>query len=177
MQEIRAWFDGPVALSGAIAGGSAILAAQAMGADFAYIGSAWIATEEANAAPGYKQAITENAAADIVYSNLFTGVHGNYLRPSIVAAGFDPDHLPQGDPSRMDFGSGGTSAAKAWKDIWGAGQGIGAVREVVPVATRVAQLAAEFAQAKARLAARTGMAFSESARNVGADAKGTVVAR
>jgi nitronate monooxygenase len=154
MQEIRAWFDGPVALSGAIAGGSSILAAQAMGADFAYVGSAWIATDEANAVAGYKQAITENAAADIVYSNLFTGVHGNYLRPSIVAAGFDPDHLPHGDPSQMDFGAGGTSAAKAWKDIWGAGQGIGAIREVVPVATRVAQWADEYDQAQARLGTR-----------------------
>jgi nitronate monooxygenase len=119
MQEIRAWFSGPVALSGAIASGSSILAAQAMLADFAYIGSTWIATAEANAASGYKQAITENGASDIVYSNLFTGVHGNYLRPSIVAAGFDPDNLPLGDAANMDFGSGGTSAAKAWKDIWG----------------------------------------------------------
>jgi nitronate monooxygenase len=158
MQEIRAWFTGPVALSGAIACGRSILAAQALGADFAYMGSAWIATAEANAVPGYKQAIAENAASDIVYSNLFTGVHGNYLRPSIVAAGFDPDHLPQGDPSRMDFGSGGTSAAKAWKDIWGAGQGIGAIGDVVPVAVRVAQLRDEYDQAKAGLAARTGMA-------------------
>ena len=157
MQEIRAWFAGPVALSGAIACGSSILAAQAMGADFAYIGSAWIATEEANAVPAYKQAITASAAADIVYSNLFTGVHGNYLRPSIVAAGLDPDNLAQGDPSRMDFGSGGNTAAKAWKDIWGAGQGVGAIADIVPVATRVARLAAEYQQAKIALAARTGM--------------------
>ncbi len=163
IQEIRAWFSGPLALSGAIASGSSVLAAQAMGADFAYIGSAWIATEEANAAPGYKQAITENGAADIIYSNLFTGVHGNYLRPSIVAAGFDPGHLPQGDPSRMDFGSGGNSAAKAWKDIWGAGQGIGAIGEVVSVATRVAQLRAEYQQAQRELAARTGPAPAANA--------------
>jgi nitronate monooxygenase len=168
MQEIRAWFAGPVALSGAIACGSSILAAQAMGADFAYIGSAWIATVEANAAPGYKQAITENAAADIVYSNLFTGIHGNYLRPSIAAAGFDPDHLPHGDPSHMDFGAGGTSAAKAWKDIWGAGQGIGAIRAVVPVAARVAQWADEYQQAQARLAARWGARNGLAAVKIGA---------
>ena len=168
MQEIRAWFDGPVALSGAIACGRSILAAQALGADFAYIGSAWIATEEANAAPGYKQAITAGAAADIVYSNLFTGVHGNYLRPSIVAAGFDPDHLPQGDPARMDFGSGGTSAAKAWKDIWGAGQGIGAIHEVVPVAARVAQLAHEYQQAQASLSAQLAARPGITIRNVDA---------
>ena len=154
MQEIRIWFDGPLALSGAIACGRSILAAQALGADFAYIGSAWIATTEANAAPGYKQAITQNGAADIVYSNLFTGVHGNYLRPSIVAAGYDPDHLPQGDAGTMNFGSGGANAAKAWKDIWGAGQGIGAIAEVVPVAERVARLAREYDLAQAGLAAR-----------------------
>ncbi len=153
MQEIRAWFDGPVALSGAIACGRSILAAQALGADFAYIGSAWIATIEANAAPAYKQAITDNGASDIVYSNLFTGVHGNYLRPSIVAAGFDPDHLPQGDLTKMDFGGGGNSAAKAWKDVWGAGQGIGAVHEVVKVAERIAHLTAEYQQAQAELRA------------------------
>ncbi len=155
IQEIRSWFGGLVALSGAIACGRSILAAQAMGADFAYIGSAWIATDEANAVPGYKQAIARNGASDIVYSNLFTGVHGNYLRPSIVAAGFDPDHLPQGEPSRMDFGSDGIGAAKAWKDIWGAGQGIGAIAEVVPVAARVARLAEEYGQAQTGLAARS----------------------
>lgn len=160
MQEIRAWFAGPVALSGAIACGHSILAAQAMRADFAYIGSAWIATEEANAAPAYKQAITQSAAADIIYSNLFTGVHGNYLRASILAAGFDPDHLPQGDALAMDFGAGST--AKAWKDIWGAGQGIGAIHEVASVSARVAQLAAEYGQAKAQLAARAGMAAAQA---------------
>ncbi|MDE2403514.1 MAG: nitronate monooxygenase [Sphingomonadales bacterium] len=154
MQEIRTWFDGPVALSGAIACGRSILAAQAMGADLAYIGSAWIATAEANAPAAYKQAVVDGGASDIVYSNLFTGVHGNYLRSSIVAAGMDPDNLPVSDPSKMDFGSGGNTAAKAWKDIWGSGQGIGAVRGVAPVAERVAQLAAEYEAAKAELAAK-----------------------
>ncbi|MFC0203787.1 NAD(P)H-dependent flavin oxidoreductase [Novosphingobium soli] len=158
MQEIRAWFDGPVALSGAIASGRSILAAQAMGADFAYIGTPWIATPEANAADGYKQAVVDGHAADIVNSNLFTGVHGNYLRPSIVAAGMDPDKLPQGDKSQMDFGSGGNTAAKAWKDIWGAGQGIGAVHAVEPVARRVEALAAQYQSARADLAARVGIA-------------------
>ena len=155
MQEIRSWFDGIIALSGAIACGRSILAAQALGADFAYIGSPWIATEEANAAPAYKQAITKSYASDIVYTNLFTGVHGNYLRGSIAAAGLDPDNLPQSDPSKMDFGSGGSSAAKAWKDIWGAGQGIGVIDHVVPVADRVAKLAAEYAAARAELQARS----------------------
>jgi nitronate monooxygenase len=126
-----------------------------LGADFAYIGSPWIATEEANAAPAYKQAITESHASDIVYTNLFTGVHGNYLRGSIAAAGLDPDNLPQSDPSKMDFGSGGASAAKAWKDIWGAGQGIGVIDRVVPVADRVEKLAAEYAAARAELQARS----------------------
>lgn len=148
VQEIRDWFAGPLALSGAIANGRSILAAQAMGADFAYIGSPWIATPEANAPEGYKQAVVEARAADIVYSNLFTGVHGNYLRGSIAAAGLDPDHLPQSDPSKMDFGSGGTTAAKAWKDIWGSGQGVGAVKAVVPVAERVARLEAEYRAAR-----------------------------
>ena len=129
IQEIRQWFDGPVALSGAIASGSSILAAQAMGADLAYIGSAFIATKEANASEGYKDMIVESNASDILYSNLFTGVHGNYLRPSIVKAGLDPDHLPVSDPSAMNFGSGGNQEAKAWRDIWGCGQGIGAVHE------------------------------------------------
>lgn len=154
MQEIRAWFDGPVALSGAIAHGRSILAAQAMGADFAYIGSPWIATHEANAPGAYKQQIVEGAAADVVYTNLFTGVHGNYLRPSIRAAGLDPDNLPVSDPSKMDFGS--DVGAKAWKDIWGSGQGIGAVSAVESVAERVEQLAGQYAAAKAELAARTG---------------------
>ena len=129
IQEIRQWFDGPVALSGSIATGDAILAAQAMGADFAYIGSAFIATHEARAVDGYKNAIVESNSDDIVYSNLFTGVHGNYLRGSIVNAGMDPDKLPESDPSAMNFGG---DAKKAWKDIWGCGQGIGAVREVLP---------------------------------------------
>jgi nitronate monooxygenase len=151
MQEIRAWFDGPLALSGAIAHGRSILAAQALGADFAYIGTPWIATTEANAAEGYKQAIVEGHAKDIVYSNLFTGVHGNYLRASIEAAGLDPDDLPQGDLRAMDFGSGGTSAAKAWRDIWGSGQGIGAVQAVETVAGRVETLAAQYAAARADL--------------------------
>lgn len=155
MQEIRSWFDGPVALSGAIAHGRSILAAQALGADFAYIGTPWIATAEANAAAEYKQAIVEGRASDIVYSNLFTGVHGNYLRPSIVAAGMDPDNLPQGDASAMNFGSGGNMDAKAWRDIWGSGQGIGAISAVEPVAARVGALAAQYAAARAELATRT----------------------
>lgn len=149
VQEIRNWFDGPLALSGAIASGDAVLAAQAMGADFAYIGSAFIATEEANADAHYKQAIVDGRAADIVYSDLFTGVHGNYLRASIVAAGLDPDNLPQGDLKTMSFASGG--AAKAWRDIWGSGQGIGAIDTIVPAAARVAQLADEYRAARARL--------------------------
>ena len=149
VQEIRNWFDGPLALSGAIASGDAVLAAQAMGADFAYIGSAFIATEEANADARYKQAIVDGRAADIVYSDLFTGVHGNYLRASIVAAGLDPDNLPQGDLKTMSFASGG--AAKAWRDIWGSGQGIGAIDTIVPAAARVAQLADEYRAARARL--------------------------
>jgi nitronate monooxygenase len=151
IQEIREWFDGPLALSGSIATGDAVLAAQAMGADFGYIGSAFIATEEARAAEGYKQMITESASSDIVYSNLFTGVHGNYLRPSIVAAGMDPDNLPTSDPSAMNFGSGGNTEAKAWKDIWGCGQGIGAVKQVVPAADLVARLVREYNAAKARI--------------------------
>jgi nitronate monooxygenase len=150
IQEIREWFDGPVALSGSIATGAAVLAAQACGADLAYIGSAFIATEEANAQAGYKQAIVDGRADDIVYSNLFTGVHGNYLKPSIRAAGLDPDHLPEGDVSTMNFHEGST---KAWKDIWGSGQGIGAVKDVVPAAALVARLTREYQAAKARLAA------------------------
>ena len=154
MQEIRAWFGGPVALSGAIAHGRSILAAQAMGADFAYVGSPWIATHEANAPDDYKQQIVTGRASDIVYTNLFTGVHGNYLRPSIIAAGLDPDNLPISDPSKMNFGS--ESSAKAWKDIWGSGQGIGAVSVVESVAERVDRLALEYAAAKSELAARVG---------------------
>jgi nitronate monooxygenase len=151
MQEIRSWFDGLIALSGAIAHGRSILAAQALGADFAYIGSAWIATHEARAVDAYKQAIVDGSAADIVYSNLFTGVHGNYLRPSIVNAGLDPDNLPVSDPSKMNFGSGGNTDAKAWKDIWGSGQGIGAVKAVETVAQRVDVLASQYADALAAL--------------------------
>jgi len=151
VQEIRAWFSGPLALSGAIAHGRSILAAQALGADFAYIGSPWIATPEANAAPAYKQAIADGRAADIVYTNLFTGVHGNYLRGSIAAAGLDPDDLPESDPTKMDFGMGDVTAAKAWKDIWGSGQGIGAVEAVEPVETRVARFEAEYRAARAAL--------------------------
>jgi nitronate monooxygenase len=128
-----------------------VLAAQACGADLAYIGSAFIATEEANADARYKQAIVDGTAGDIIYSNLFTGVHGNYLRASIVAAGLDPDNLPEADPSRMNFGSGGNQAAKAWKDIWGCGQGIGAIRQVVPAATLIERLMQEYSAARARL--------------------------
>jgi nitronate monooxygenase len=150
VQEIRAWFSGPLALSGAMATGGAVLAAQAMGADLAYIGSAFIATDEARASDAYKKAIVEGSSDDIVYSSLFTGVHGNYLKASIRAAGLDPDNLPESDPSKMDFG-GGESAKKAWKDIWGCGQGIGAVRQVVPTAELVARLAREYQAARARL--------------------------
>lgn len=148
VQEIRSFFDGPLALSGAIANGRAILAAQALGADFAYMGSAFIATQEANAAEGHKQSIVENGAEDIVYTNLFTGVLGNYLKPSIRAAGLDPDNLPASDPSAMNFGS---NRVKPWKDIWGAGQGIGAVREVLPAADFIARLAREYDEARAGL--------------------------
>ena len=160
MQEIRQWFTGLVALSGSIANGHAILAAQAMGADFAYIGSPWIATKEANAQKGYKQAIVDGRSQDIVYSNLFTGVHGNYLRPSIVNAGLDPDNLPVSDPSAMNFGSGGNTEAKAWKDIWGSGQGIGAVDAIDSVAERVDKLEAEYNQARNELAAKAGMTLT-----------------
>ncbi|MDO9157810.1 MAG: nitronate monooxygenase family protein, partial [Burkholderiaceae bacterium] len=149
IQEIRQWFDGPVALSGSIASGGAVLAAQAMGADFAYIGSAFIATEEARAADAYKQAIVDSNSDDIVYSNLFTGVHGNYLAPSIRAAGLDPDKLPESDPSQMNFGG---DKAKAWKDIWGCGQGIGAIDKVQPAGELVAQFKREYAAARERLA-------------------------
>ncbi len=151
VQEIRDWFDGPVALSGAIATGGAVLAAQAMGADFGYIGSAFIATDEARADERYKQMIVDSRAADIVYSDLFTGVWGNYLRPSIEAAGLDPDNLAKGDLSTMNFGSGGNTDAKAWRDIWGSGQGIGAVKAIVPAADLVARLKREYEAARARL--------------------------
>ena len=148
VQEIRTWFDGPVALSGSIATGDAVLAAQAMGADFGYIGSAFIATEEARASDAYKQAIVDGNSDDIVYSNLFTGVHGNYLAPSIRAAGMDPDNLPESDPTKMNFGG---DAKKAWKDIWGCGQGIGAVTKITSAAALVERLRAEYEAARARL--------------------------
>jgi nitronate monooxygenase len=151
IQEIREWFDGPLALSGSIANGAAVLAAQAMGADFAYIGTAFIATEEARANEGYKQAIVEGNSDDIVYSNLFTGVHGNYLAPSIRAAGLDPDNLEVSDASKMSFGSE-RAKPKAWKDIWGSGQGIGAVKKIVPARELVERLAAEYHEARRRLA-------------------------
>ena len=150
VQEIRQWFDGPIALSGSIATGGAVLAAQAMGADFAYIGSAFIATHEARASDAYKQAIVDCSSDDIVYSSLFTGVHGNYLKPSIRAAGLDPDKLPESDPSAMNFGG---DAKKAWKDIWGCGQGIGAVTAITSTADLVGRLAREYREAKARLCA------------------------
>jgi len=155
MQEIREWFDGLVALSGSIAHGQAVLAAQAMGADFGYIGSAFIATKEANAAEGYKQGIVDGRADGIVYTNLFTGVHGNYLRSSIENAGMDPDNLPESDPSKMNFGSGGNTKAKAWKDIWGSGQGVGAVKSVDSVEDMVARLEREYHAAKAALGSKS----------------------
>lgn len=161
VQEIRRFFGGPLALAGAIAHGGAVAAAQAMGADFAYIGSPFIACAEANAAQAYKEAIVSGGAEDIVYTNLFTGVLGNYLRPSIVAAGLDPDNLPQADPSKMNFGSGGDTAAKAWKDIWGCGQGIGVVEKQMTAGEYVDRLAGEYAQARAALA--EGTAFRQGA--------------
>jgi nitronate monooxygenase len=150
IQEIRAWFDGPLALSGSIATGAAILAARAMGADLAYIGSAFIATDEANAAADYKDMIARCAASDIVYTNLITGVHGNYLRPSLTRAGLDPDNLPEGDVSKMNFREGST---KAWKDVWGAGQGIGAISATVPAASLIDRLDGEYRAALSRLSA------------------------
>jgi nitronate monooxygenase len=150
VQEIREWFDGPLALSGSIANGRAILAARAMGADFAYIGSAFIATEEARAVDAYKQMIVDSAASDVIYTSKFTGVHGNYLRGSIVAAGMDPEALGNGDPSQMSFGSS-ESGGKVWKDIWGCGQGIGAIKKVVPTAELVARLKGEYEAAKREL--------------------------
>lgn len=154
MAETRAWFDGPIALSGAIASGAGVLAARAMGADFAYIGSAFIATDEARASAAYKQAIVDGSAGDIVYSSYFTGVKGNYLRASIVAQGLNPDDLPQADPSAMDFAA--ATGAKAWKDIWGAGQGIGAVHDIVPAAKLIERLAGEYETARLRLCGDTG---------------------
>ena len=154
VQEIRDWFGGPLALSGSISSGGAILATLAMGADFAYIGSAFIATDEARAADGYKKMITESNSDDIVYSNFYTGIHGNYLKGSIRNAGMDPDDLPESDPSKMNFAtSDGANAAKAWKDIWGCGQGIGTIREVVPAGDLVARFKREFAEARARISA------------------------
>jgi nitronate monooxygenase len=156
VQETRQWFDGPIVLAGAIATGHAILAAEAAGADLAYMGSAFIATAEANASAAYKQGIVDGMAEDIVYTNLFTGVHGNYLRPSIVAAGLDPDNLPASDATKMNFGSG-ESRAKVWRDIWGSGQGIGAVKRTEPVAAFVDRLAREYADARKRLGLPTAV--------------------
>jgi nitronate monooxygenase len=155
MQEIREWFDGLVALSGAIGHGASILAAQALRADFAYAGSAFIATKEANATEDYKQGIVEGSSEGIIYSNLFTGVHGNYLRSSIEKAGLDPDNLPESDPSKMNFGSGGNTKAKAWKDIWGSGQGIGPIKQVGSVEDLVARFEREYHAAKARMLANS----------------------
>jgi nitronate monooxygenase len=150
--EVRKFFNGPIALSGSIATGDAILSAEAMGADFAYIGSRWLATKESNVDEAYRQAIVESSAADVVYTNLFTGVHGNYLKKSIVAAGLDPDNLPTADKTAMNFGSGGGSKAKAWRDIWGAGQGVGLMDAVLSVAEVMEKLKAEYVAARKRLA-------------------------
>jgi len=155
VQALREWFDGPIALSGSIAHGRSILGAQAMGADLAYAGSAFIATKEARADPAYQEMIVASTGEDITYTNLFTGVHGNYLTPSIVAAGLDPNDLPKSDPSKMNFGSGGNQKSKAWRDIWGCGQGIGAVKHVPTAAELVGRLAEEYEAAKAELAAKT----------------------
>ena len=152
IQELREWFDGPLALSGAIARGGAVLAAQAMGADFAYIGTPFVATEEANAVDAYKQAIVDGVAEDIVYTNFFSGIHGNYLAPSIANAGLDPQDLPEADPSKMDFKSGGAAHKKVWRDIWGSGQGIGAIKAVTPAGTLVDRLAGEYEAGRERLA-------------------------
>jgi nitronate monooxygenase len=160
---LREWFDGPIALSGSIADGAAILGAQAMGADLAYVGSAFIATREANADAAYKAMIVASTGEDIVYSNLFTGVHGNYLRPSIERAGLDPDNLPTSDASAMNFGSGGNSKAKAWRDIWGCGQGIGAVKDVPSAAELIARLAEEYEAAKAALDEKVSLTSSKVA--------------
>jgi nitronate monooxygenase len=151
--EVRKFFDGPIALSGSIATGGAVLAAQAMGADFAYIGTRWLATQEANTTEGYRDAIVSSNAADVIYTNLFTGVHGNYLRSSIEAAGLDPANLPQSDAKAMNFGSGGGNKAKAWRDIWGAGQGVGLMDDVPAVADVVTRLRREYDEARSRVAA------------------------
>jgi len=166
LQEIRAWFDGPLALSGAIATGAAVLSAQAAGADFAYIGSAFIATQEAHAAAGYKEMIVASSASDIVYTNLFTGVHGNYLRPSIRAAGLDPDHLAVSDPSKMNFGSGSDQQAKVWRDIWGCGQGIGALHDIPTAGDFVARLTDEYQRAQRALLAKSAMVMGAETSRV-----------
>ncbi len=163
IQGLREWFDGPIALSGSIAHGRAILGAQAMGADLAYIGSAFIATQEANAAQGYKDMIVASSGEDITYTNLFTGVHGNYLTPSIISAGLDPENLPTSDASKMNFGSGGNQKAKAWRDIWGCGQGIGAVKDIPTAADMIARLSAEYEQAKTELAVKTALTERKAA--------------
>lgn len=150
--EVRKFFNGPLILSGAIATGDAILSAQAMGADLAYIGSRWLATKEANVSEEYRQAIVDSSAADVVYTNLFTGVHGNYLKKSIVNAGLDPDNLPEADKTKMNFGTGGDTKAKAWRDIWGAGQAVGLMNDVPSVAEMVTRLESEYAAARQRLA-------------------------
>ena len=167
VQEIREWFDGPLLIAGSISTGASILGAQAMGADLAYMGTAWIPTIEANADPRYKQMICDSSANDIVYSSLFTGVHGNYLKPSIVAAGMDPDNLPEGDISKMNFGSGGNTKAKAWRDIWGCGQGIGAIKSVRPVAEVVGQLRREYDAARERLAKISVPRAAQASRKAG----------
>jgi nitronate monooxygenase len=149
--EVREFYDGPIILSGAIANGAAILATQAMGADFAYMGTRFIATHEANASDAYKQALVDSGAEDIIYTNLFTGVHGNYVRSSIVAAGLDPDALPVADKSKMNFGSGGNQKSKAWRDIWGSGQGVADIHEILSVAALVDRLEAEYHEARAKL--------------------------
>lgn len=156
LNEVRAWFDGPIALSGALAHGRSVLAAQAAGADFAYVGSAFLSTPEAQVTDGYRQMIVDSTASDIVYTNLFTGVHGNYLRGSIEAAGLDPDNLPESDPSKMNFGSGGSEKSKAWRDIWGSGQGIGTIDASLPAGELVARLADEYEAAKADMLATLG---------------------
>ncbi|HCR95382.1 MAG TPA: nitronate monooxygenase, partial [Oceanicaulis sp.] len=151
VSEIREFFDGPIALSGSISTGAGVLGAQALGADYAYIGSAFIATEEARASEAYKQSIVDSTAEDIIYSNLFTGVHGNYLRKSIEDAGLDPNNLPESDPSAMNFGSGGNTDAKAWKDIWGSGQGVGSIKKVQSAGAYVSELQAQYEAAKQRI--------------------------
>ncbi len=161
VSEVRSFFDGPIALSGSISNGAQVLAAQAMGADFAYIGTRFIATEEANAVPEYKQMLIESAAADIVYTSLFSGVHGNYLKKSVAASGMDPDNLPEADKSKMNFGSEGAGHKKVWRDIWSAGQGTGTIRDVLPVADLVARMRREYEAARGSLMA--GMAAAQAA--------------